>query len=130
MSATRDQRESTKAVRDDLTERAGRLGHTMTWKLGPNSARRGFAYHFVGECQHCGASAVAYDGGSSCRGIIDARHAGCSGPGTKVLTEIETERFHAIVAGAVQTFGEQVRENTARREQQIIDEYERELFSD
>jgi hypothetical protein len=129
MSATRDQRESAKAIRDDITDRAGELGHSMSWKLGPNATRRGYAYFFEGECKHCGAGASAGASWSSCSGIRDARRVECSGPGTEVLTEIETERAHQLVADAVQSFGEQVRENVARHEQEVIDAYERELFS-
>jgi hypothetical protein len=130
MSATRDQRESAKAVRDDVTVRASELGHSMTWKPGPNATRRGYAFFFEGECKHCGARASAGSSWSSCSGIRDARRVECSGPGTKVLTEIETERAHQLVADAVQAFGEQVRRNIDRREQQIIDDYERELFGE
>lgn len=127
MSATRDQRLSAIGTRDDVNARASRLGHDMTWRLGPNATRRGFAYFFAGECGDCGARATAGVAWSSCDGVRDARREPCSGPGTKALTEVEDERCRQLVAEAVREFGEQVHAARARCEDDVIAAYENEL---
>lgn len=108
MSATRDERLSAEFTRDNVDTRATELGHVMTWELAPNSRRRGHCYHFQGACTNCGAEATAGAAWSSCGGVRDARREPCSGPGTTVLTDIETGRVHDLAAGAVADFGRQV----------------------
>lgn len=109
--ASREQRESAQFTRDDIDQQARNLGHTMTWQLGPGSNRKGNAYYFVSECDHCGARATAGPTWSSCDGIRDARRETCSGPGTKVLTEIEHQRSLELLGEAVAEFGAQVQQN-------------------
>jgi hypothetical protein len=41
---------------------------------------------------------------SSCGGVRDARHVGCSGPGTAVLTDIEEAHVADLFAAAVADF--------------------------
>jgi len=96
------ERDGAKAVRHDIDGRASALGHRMTWKIGPNSNRKGHVYFFEGVCAGCGAEATARAGSSSCGGVRDARHERCGGPGTAVLTEIEAARFLEVVAAGIQ----------------------------
>lgn len=112
--ASRSEMQSADGVRNDLDERARNLGHSMTWKLGPNSRRRGCAYHWLGTCEHCGAEATAMDMASSCSGIRDARKVPCSGPGTAMLTEVEAEHVHQQVASAARQFSRDVWRNQTR----------------
>lgn len=105
---TRDERECAKLTRDDLDARASALGHAMVWRLGPNATRKGHHYHFIGDCSDCGANITCSSGGSSCQGIRDGRKVECSGPGTAVLTEIETGRANELAADAVAEFLRQI----------------------
>jgi hypothetical protein len=111
--ASRSEMQGADGTRDDVDARARKLGHAMAWQLGPNSRRRGHAYHWLGTCNQCGAEASAAAGSSS-GGIRDARKVPCSGPGTAVLTEIESAHVSQQVAGAVRQFGRDVRRNQTR----------------
>lgn len=79
-------------------------GHKMVWSLGPNATREGYRYHFVGDCEHCGANIVCDANSSSCRGIRDGREVLCSGPGTHVLTDVETSRANELMKDAIDKF--------------------------
>lgn len=109
MSATPSRRIEAAACRDAQDAKACELGHALTWRLAPNSTRRGHCYSWEGECGDCGAEVLAGAWGSSCRDVRDARHDRCGGPGTSVLTEIEAGRLGELVAGAVSRFGESLR---------------------
>lgn len=74
------------------------LGHTLAWKRLPREA--GTALVFEGSCRACGASVQIGEAWSSCRGVRDARHESCSGPGTAVLTEVEAERSAELMGEA------------------------------
>lgn len=93
-----------KAMRDEYTETLAQRGHAIRWRLGVNARRRGHAYFWKGRCEHCGAEISVGDGWSSCPGVRDARRIPCSGPGTAVLTEIETAHVHEQVADAAVEF--------------------------
>ena len=92
------------SVRDHVDAGARDLGHTLAWELGPCALVPGHAYHWVGVCGDCGATASASAGSSSCPGVRDARHERCSGPGTALLTQIETDRVRELMAAAVVEF--------------------------
>lgn len=115
MSATRAQREGADFCRDDQDAKARGLGHTLTWTLGPNSHRKGCEYHWLGKCEDCAAEVSAGSCWSSCPGVRDARRDRCSGPGTAVLTEIETARVGELAAGAVSGFGARMRRGGGSR---------------
>jgi hypothetical protein len=66
-----------------LTRRAAGHGHELKWVLGDNARRAGHAYHKVGTCQRCGATAVAGPSYSSSHGPIDARNKPCPRRGQK-----------------------------------------------
>lgn len=104
MSATKGQRESAKAIRDEWDRRAAARGHQMVWRLGENARRRGYVYFFVGRCQRCGAEMTCDWSSTSCPGVRDARTTPCSGPGTAILTEIEAQRVSELVTGALIDF--------------------------
>jgi hypothetical protein len=96
----RQQAASVRSVRDSLDRRAQALGHQMTWQAG----RSGTATVEHGRCGHCGAEAVAGPTWSTCGGVRDARKVRCSGPGTAVLTDIESGRAKELAAGFVGRF--------------------------
>jgi hypothetical protein len=111
-----DERRGADLQRDDMAKHIRKLGHrTMTWKLAPNSRRRGHAYHWLGMCEDCGAEVSVGASWSSCPSVRDARHDRCSGPGTKVLTEIEAARASELIAAAGAEFLKAVRRHQARR---------------
>ena len=111
--ASRTDREGAKFTRDDIDRKATALGHAMTWKLAPNSTRKGHCYYFLGECGNCGAQASAGSMWSSCQGIRAARHEPCGGPGTAILTQIEADRVSELIAPAIAEFAATVRRATA-----------------
>jgi hypothetical protein len=111
--AARWEVQDVKAGRDEWDARLRAAGHAMTWKLGPNATRKGHCYHWVGLCGHCGAGMTIGRGFTTCSVVRDAREEPCSGPGTAILTEIEAQRVHDLVAGAVAEFGAQVSETQA-----------------
>lgn len=100
-------REKTSATlnRDEWDERLRKAGHTMAWRLAPNSHRAGWAYQWIGDCTDCGANIIVDWCSTTCQSVRDARHVDCSGPGTAVLTEIEDARFAEHIADAVSEFG-------------------------
>ncbi len=108
MSASAAEVVAVKAARDEHDGAAAGRGHRLRWQLGENARRRGHAYFWEGRCEHCGATVSVGAGWSSCSGVRHARRVPCSGPGTAVLTEIETERAHELVAAAVREFGRSV----------------------
>lgn len=55
VSASRAEREATRANQQEHDQRATADGHALVWCLGENATRRGHAYFLVGECGHCGA---------------------------------------------------------------------------
>lgn len=112
--ASRSEMQSADGTRDDVDARARRLGHDMTWQLGPNARRRGHAYFWRGTCTNCAATVDAGDMYSSCSGIRDARKVACSGPGTAVLTEVEADHVRAQVASAARQFDREVQRNQTR----------------
>lgn len=114
MSAGRQERADVLAAREEMTERAATQRHDVVWRLGPNATRRGYAYTWHGECRHCGARVTVGSAWSSCDGVRDVRTERCSGPGTAILTEIETTRVHELIADAVATFGAEVADNAYR----------------
>jgi hypothetical protein len=93
-----------KSVRDEYDRILTGRGHAMDWHLGTNARRRGYACFWEGRCEHCGAEMSVASGWTSCPGVRDARHQPCSGPGTAVLTEIETGRVSQLIAAAVDEF--------------------------
>lgn len=105
---SRTEREDCDWQRDRQDEKCTGLGHDMAWELGPNSRRRGHAYHWLGRCRHDGAEITVGASWTSCGGIRDARKVRCSGPGTAVLTEIEAERANQLVNAAVAGYGRAV----------------------
>jgi hypothetical protein len=112
--ASKMDREGAKFTRDNIDAKATALGHNMTWKLGPLATRKGQAYFFDGDCEHCAAHASAGSMWSSSHSIIDARRDQCTGPGTYVLTEIEAARASELIAPAIAEFAAAVRRQTAR----------------
>lgn len=104
MSAAPAEVAAVTAVRDEYTDTLARRGHAIRWQLGPNARRRGHAYFWEGRCERCGAELSIGDGWSSCPGVRDARHTTCSGPGTAVLTDIETAHVHEQISDAMQDF--------------------------
>lgn len=92
VSAGRAERAEVLALREDRDARARDRGHLLRWRLGPTALRRGCAYLWDGRCEHCGAEVTVGRSWSSCSGVRDARRVACSGPGTAVLTEIETDQ--------------------------------------
>ncbi|MFD8492420.1 hypothetical protein [Amycolatopsis sp. NPDC059657] len=104
MSARAGEVAAVKATRDDYNQALTARGHAMRWRLGTNALRRGHAYFWEGRCVHCGAEMSIGSAWSSCGGVRDARDVACSGPGTAVLTEIETGRSADLVAAAVGEF--------------------------
>uniref|UniRef100_UPI003F49500E hypothetical protein n=1 Tax=Nonomuraea sp. CA-251285 TaxID=3240002 RepID=UPI003F49500E len=111
---SREEVADVKLNRDEKDGVARGLGHELTWRLGPNARRKGWAYHWIGDCVHCAATVSVGWGWSSCGGIRDARHVPCSGPGTAILTEIEAARSRELVAEAIAQFGREVAENQRR----------------
>lgn len=104
MSATRDEMHSVKANMAEWTTKTTAAGHKLTWRLGENARRKGCAYFWEGTCEHCAAQMTVSVCGTSSHGVRDARHAPCSGPGTAILTEIETARRDELTSGAVDEF--------------------------
>lgn len=104
MSAGVAETVAVKAARDDWNRTLTNKGHAMAWQLGPNARRRGHAYFWEATCTHCGAEISVADGATSCGGVRDARHVACSGPGTAVLTDIETARVADLITAAVTEF--------------------------
>jgi hypothetical protein len=86
--------------KQDMTERAATLGHTLTWKRLPRPTKD-HALVFEGTCADCGATVQIGRTWSSCGTIRNARDETCSGPGTTVLTEIEQGRASELFAEAV-----------------------------
>lgn len=101
---TREEREWARANKDEHDEKAREMGHVMTWRLGPDANRKGHNYHFVGECDNCGASMIVASSFTTCAGFRDARREACSGPGTKILTEIEHQRSLELLGEALADF--------------------------
>lgn len=110
MSATRWQREGTKLNRDDHDARARALGHDVVWKLGPNATRKGHCYFFEGVCKHCHGTINVASSWTSCSNHVDLRSdKPCGGPGTHILTDIETARVSELLAPAFAEFAGHVR---------------------
>ncbi len=101
MSAGRAERAEVLVLREDWDTRARDRGHLLRWRLGPTARRRGFAYVWEGRCEHCGAEVTVGRSWSSCPRVRDARRVACSGPGTAVLTEIETEQARTRCGEAI-----------------------------
>jgi len=107
MSASRVVVAEVIAARDDYDRTLSARRHAMGWQLGANARWRGHAYFWDGRCEHCGAEMSIGSGWSSCGGVRDARDVVCSGPGTAVLTEIETDRVADLITAAVTEFLEE-----------------------
>jgi hypothetical protein len=111
---SRDEREGAKLNRDEHAERTARLGHDVTWKLGPNATRKGHLYFFDGTCANCHAHMSIGSAWSSSHGVLDLRSdKPCSGPGTHILTDIEAARRSELLAPAIAEFAGHVRATIA-----------------
>jgi hypothetical protein len=106
--ASRAEREGAKLERDEQDRAAAGRGHKLAWQLGENANKAGHAYFFEGTCEHCGAVVMVGSAWTSSHGVLDARDALCSGPGTAVLAEIEAGRRAELFAEAVAQFGRDV----------------------
>jgi hypothetical protein len=96
-------------TRDQLHEQLGRRGHVMSWQLHSDDPQ--YATTWDGACTDCGANASAFAHGSSMwRGGKDARHSGCSGPGTAWQDEMLRELQDRRIGEAVSEFGRAVKE--------------------
>lgn len=78
-------------AKHDMDNRLAEAGHTLTWKQLPRPTLN-HALAFEGTCRDCGATVTIGSGWSSCGTVRDARNSACSGPGTKILTDVEQDR--------------------------------------
>lgn len=90
MSATRFERESALANRDDWNRQVTARGHQLRWALAPNATRRGHAYYWIGTCSRCDAQMSVAASWTSCGGLRDVRTGLC--PGSTELTEGEQDQ--------------------------------------
>lgn len=70
--ATREEIDAAQLTLSTVDAAARRMGHELSWRVGPRSTRRGCPYHLLGECPTCGASVMADAAGPASFGDRDA----------------------------------------------------------
>lgn len=95
-----------KISREDWNARTTELGHTISWSFDRACKT------YTGECSDCGARILVRSCSTSCDGVRDARSTECSGPGTKILTEIEQARCSELIGAALADFRRAIRAGT------------------